>query len=288
MYEIENIAVVIKPVSFEDFYDSMESQKYRQHYERLIVRAQGRTLAEYTEKHHIIPKCLGGVNTKSNYARLTASEHYVAHQLLVKLFPNEPKLIYAANMMTLNAFGLRGSNNKSYSWLRKKFSIVVGNRSRGVVPSAETIAKMSESGKRKIFSEEHRSNIAISGLNRKPSKETRDKMSASAKGKQHWLNKNHTEETKTKMSEGQLGKKRGPYKKDGRKKGPLTEETKDKISKSNTGKSPSEESRAKMREAKLGIKQTPEMIAKRVAGRKAANAAKKALRELLEAWSCAL
>lgn len=41
---------------------------------------------EYCEAHHIIPKSLGGNNSKSNLVRLTAREHLIAHALLLKSY----------------------------------------------------------------------------------------------------------------------------------------------------------------------------------------------------------
>jgi hypothetical protein len=38
----------------------------------------------YYEKHHIIPKCMGGTNVKSNIVLLLAKEHYIAHLLLTR------------------------------------------------------------------------------------------------------------------------------------------------------------------------------------------------------------
>ena len=37
----------------------------------------------YIEKHHIIPKSMGGSNTKDNLVFLTAADHFRCHQLLV-------------------------------------------------------------------------------------------------------------------------------------------------------------------------------------------------------------
>jgi hypothetical protein len=93
---------------------------YNKHYATLIERARHRVLKEYTEKHHIIPRCLGGSDDKENIVALTPEEHYVAHQLLVKMYPKEHKLIYAANMMTVKAGNLL-RNNKRYGWLKKKY-----------------------------------------------------------------------------------------------------------------------------------------------------------------------
>lgn len=49
----------------------------------------------YYELHHIIPKCLGGTNKKENLVFLTPKEHFIAHLLLVKIYPKNSKLTYA-------------------------------------------------------------------------------------------------------------------------------------------------------------------------------------------------
>lgn len=43
------------------------------------------------EKHHIIPKCLGGNNNKNNLVLLTSREHYLAHWLLCKIYTGKSK-----------------------------------------------------------------------------------------------------------------------------------------------------------------------------------------------------
>ncbi len=73
---------------------------YKSHYDRLIIKASLRKLDTYVEIYHIVPKCMGGTNDKSNLAELTPEEHYVAHQLLVKIYPKSKELIYSAIMMT--------------------------------------------------------------------------------------------------------------------------------------------------------------------------------------------
>jgi len=60
--------------------------KYSQWYEQLIAKARDRApIIGYTENHHVIPRSLGGDNTKKNLVKLTAREHYVAHALLWKM-----------------------------------------------------------------------------------------------------------------------------------------------------------------------------------------------------------
>ena len=100
---------------------------YKKHYDLLIKRAQKRVLKEYTERHHIIPKCVGGNDEATNLVSLTPEEHFVAHQLLIKIYPGERGLIYAALMMTRHWNGKR-SNNKLYGWLRRKHQKICNER----------------------------------------------------------------------------------------------------------------------------------------------------------------
>ena len=39
----------------------------------------------YTERHHIIPRSLGGVDKKDNIVYLTATKHFECHRLLIKM-----------------------------------------------------------------------------------------------------------------------------------------------------------------------------------------------------------
>lgn len=94
---------------------------YKKHYNALINKAKNRILDGYYEIHHIVPRCLGGDDNPENLIKLTPEEHYVAHQLLVKIYPNEPKLIYAAYAMILNSKNTK-RNNKIYGWIRRKLS----------------------------------------------------------------------------------------------------------------------------------------------------------------------
>ena len=90
---------------------------YQKIYQQLINRAKSRSLECYTETHHIIPRCLGGTDDISNLVDLTPEEHYVAHQLLVKIHNGNEKMLYAAVMMCSNRI-----NNKLYGWLRRRLS----------------------------------------------------------------------------------------------------------------------------------------------------------------------
>ncbi len=93
-----------------------EKMEYHLHYQQLVERAKSRVLEGYTEIHHVIPRCLGGLDSQENLVTLTAEEHYVAHQLLVKMFPGHYGLVKAANMMSTG----NQRSNKRYGWLRRQ------------------------------------------------------------------------------------------------------------------------------------------------------------------------
>lgn len=135
---------------------------YQKIYDNLISKSRKRGLDKsslnvYTEYHHVIPSCVGGINTDENKVLLTASEHYLAHQLLIKIYKNHPNkrfyhsLVLAARNMTINAkHTIR--NNKMYSWLRNEYSksqsiarTGKGNPFYGKRHSSENIANWSNS-----------------------------------------------------------------------------------------------------------------------------------------------
>jgi len=74
---------------------------YQRIYDQLMLRAQGRKPEPHIlyDRHHIIPKSLGGSNYSSNIARLTLREHFIAHRVLVKIYANQTqaykKMVYA-------------------------------------------------------------------------------------------------------------------------------------------------------------------------------------------------
>jgi len=163
---------------------------YQTHYNILIERGKDRILEKSYEKHHIIPKCMGGSNNKENIVNLTPEEHFVAHQLLVRIYPNHTKLIYAAHMM-----GNTRINNKSYGWIRRKFSELLIDKERsfirnakisiskkGILKTEETKARM-----RKSKTKEHAANIKKSMIGKTYTQERCNKM-GKTKSLQRWFN----------------------------------------------------------------------------------------------------
>lgn len=111
---------------------------YGKIYGQLIEAARRRITTDYVERHHIVPKCMGGDNSDSNIVELTAREHYVAHLLLVKLYPNNKGVWYAANMMA-------NRNSRMYEWVRKQHALRVSLDHTGVKHSEKAKVKMRES-----------------------------------------------------------------------------------------------------------------------------------------------
>ena len=68
-------------------------------YNQIINKALSRCVEGYTEKHHIIPKSLGGSNHRDNIVRLTAREHFLCHWLLHRAYPSNRKLAIAFDKM---------------------------------------------------------------------------------------------------------------------------------------------------------------------------------------------
>lgn len=74
------------------------------------------SLSGYTERHHIIPRSLGGSDAQANLIRLTPEDHFFAHLLLAK--------IHGGRLWAPVAFMVKGQrkdyqpivSRKSYGW----------------------------------------------------------------------------------------------------------------------------------------------------------------------------
>ena len=185
--------------------------KYTKWYMRLVSTP---STAEYTERHHIIPKCLGGTDDESNLVNLSAKQHFIAHLLLPKMVPgkrNQEKLLYALRAMA----NLRNSKQR----------YAVGSRIYGIIRTQLACAGMSEEQKNKIsatlkgrkLDNLHRANISEGLQGRRQSEETKAKIKVSNLGQRR------SEETKLRISLSKKGR-------------PLSEECKQRISETKSGK----------------------------------------------------
>lgn len=150
---------------------------YRRIYFDMIQNAKAANRSKqsdtYYEKHHIVPRSLGGDNLQTNTVLLTAREHFLAHWLLWKFEDgiHKNKMAYAFFKMC------RKSENKSmrrpimtgykYEIAKKANAIAMGNLHRGKIVSDETRQKMSNAkkgdktsgSKNNFFGKEHSQEI---------------------------------------------------------------------------------------------------------------------------------
>ena len=205
-----------------------------------------------------MPRCLGGSDESENIVSLTPECHYVAHQLLVKMYPGHAGLAYAAMAMSKKCTG-----NKPYGWLRRRFGETqlgkkkstdhrqhIAEAKRGVPRSAETKAKLSAAfiGKRRApFSDETRARMSASLRGRPCSPETRAKMSEKRKGIRPSF------EARRKMSDSRKGRvmsaearAKRTMTQTGRKRPPFSAEWRANIAAANRGRKRTPETRAKM------------------------------------------
>ena len=95
---------------------------YQKIYNQFISDRLNKVPVGYFEKHHILPKSLGGSDDKSNIIKLTAQDHYFAHELLAKIYGG--KMSNALWMMTTSKKYKKKSfimKEKKMNWFKKKF-----------------------------------------------------------------------------------------------------------------------------------------------------------------------
>jgi hypothetical protein len=200
---------------------------YLKIYNQIIDRANQRALEKdtYIEKHHIIPRCIGGTNDSDNIVKLLAREHFICHWLLCRIYPDNNKLVHAFWMMSFCRKTYRYvPSSRAYNEAKELHSKLLSDRMKGRKLSKETKNKISEANLGKKRTEEQCKNI-----------------SKSLKGKDNgWNNRKHSEDSKEKMANSKIGKV-------------ASKETKLKMSTSRIGRKHSEEAKQNMSNNMKGI-----------------------------------
>lgn len=267
---------------------------YQLHYDNIIKKLRNRVLPKdaVVEKHHIIPRSMGGNNSKENLIDLTPREHYVAHHLLWKIHRNQSMACAFWNMSTTRIDGVDYRiNSSTYEAIRKDISRLA---------------------KERMADPEVRNHLRNLNLNHPVSEETRNKISNALKGKvqpKEYVEKrrqsvidspkskkgktleelyglDRAEEMRKNMSISQTGKVVSPETAEKQRQAMLgkthTEETKEKISQANKGKVRSEESRKNISESHKGLKlseEQKEKISKSLKGKKKSEETKQKMRK---------
>lgn len=156
-------------------------------YNSLIVRALERIRDPntYYEKHHIIPRSLGGDDSRSNLVYLTGREHFIAHMLLANIYGGG--MWQAAKMMkNSRKCQDRSFNSRLYEIAKREWSNFLKGRKR----PEHVIDALKKSARTRVVSQK-----------------TREKMSQNRKGKPRagdptkWK---HSDESKEKMSQSHI------------------------------------------------------------------------------------
>ena len=185
------------------------SNKYKGWYDQIMDRAKDRVIDGYSERHHIVPRTLGGSNDKSNIVRLTYREHFLAHWCLVKFTFgwDRKKMLHGLHRM-----GHAQSSDKKI--ITAGWQYAVARKAQrdallAVPKSAETRVRMSaaqigntkalgkktqsvnlrdataQRNRERIFTPELRANLAKAQIGKHASEATKQKMSRSQTGRKH-------------------------------------------------------------------------------------------------------
>lgn len=115
----------------------LHQSKYADLYHRLISTEDS---VGYTERHHVVPKSLGGADTKENIVKISARKHFLAHYLLCKMLPQGSshwhKMVKAFSMMKAdNKNRGRYFNSRLYEYARNHISKVMSTLHSGELHS---------------------------------------------------------------------------------------------------------------------------------------------------------
>ena len=209
---------------------------YARIYDEFIANRRGRN-PQPAERHHVLPRCIGGNNAAENVILLSPEDHVFAHLLLARIFGG--KLIACAWLMTSKLRPARGRvAREKYGWLRRQYVVVNATRQKERMKDPALKAKaianlLVTKGLKLNFSVERRANLA-------------ERLRA-------WLKANPDHHAR-------LGKKlRGRV---------ISTEHREKIARTLKGHAVSDEAREKMRRASLGKKASAATRAKQSAAAK--------------------
>ena len=233
---------------------------YQQNYNNLIIKARNRLLCNvYIEKHHIIPRSMGGSNLSGNIVNLTAKEHYVAHHLLWKIYKNQ-SMTYAFWNMCNTRNNSDTITARVYETIRKDVSEI--SKIRMQQPGVREHLSNINNGH--IVTEVTKRKISLSLTGRKQSLEEINKRIETNRTNSKLLGKTYEEihgteianERKKNLSIKNTGKTQSPESKAKRSESlrgkVCSDETKKKISESHKGLVQSEVSNIKRSAALLG------------------------------------
>ena len=189
------------------------TNKYFKYYFNIVTKAKTRILATHTyvEKHHIVPRSLGGSNSPDNIVKLTAREHLICHQLLIRMTGGVEK-----SKMAFAAWRMVFSSNKHkrikvtarvYESIKVEMSKAASERSKSYRHSNEAKKKISQSkiGKTRNVTWGNKISKANTGKKRGPA--SPEAVLANSRSHKGLSNGPMTESAKKKLSSTKTGGK---------------------------------------------------------------------------------
>lgn len=145
---------------------------YQRIYRDFIVDRKARPPIGYSERHHILPRCMGGGDDPSNLINLSAEDHIFAHLLLAKAYGGVLWFPLSVMLRPARQLGIvsRGRRAIRISAIAKREQ----SRRQTGVKRPDVSAAMSGRAK----SDQHRAQLASSRLGWRDSAQTRAKKSA--------------------------------------------------------------------------------------------------------------
>ena len=197
--------------------------KYTKWYQAITQNGKQERLPGY-ERHHIVPRSLGGTDDNENITFITAREHFICHWLLIKIYP-----IGEAHWKMLNALRMMRAENPNqkryttkitsrvYAKLKEEYAILQsekhkgsGNGMYGKNHTEEAKRKISEANTGRIQPPEEKEKqiAAITGRTRDPfTTEWKENLSNNHKSKQPGFDGTLSEDTRKKIGDKIRGRK---------------------------------------------------------------------------------
>lgn len=230
---------------------------YQKVYDSIIEKAKSENREKGNgicyEKHHILPKCLNGSDRDDNLVLLTTKEHYMVHRLLTRIYPDNRSILTAFHFMV---HGQQGQSMNLGARVYEEARELFIKAQTGRKASIETKNKMSKSRKGKKHTKEAKEKMRKAASGRKITEQTRKILRESHKslvpGNKGKKMGPRPEEVKQQISKKLKGRKKN---KESIRKGVETRRKNGQYNSENTsmyGRKHSEETREKMRLAKLG------------------------------------
>lgn len=190
---------------------------YKVIYDNLITQAcsedrrKDKNRPGFYEQHHIIPKCLRGSDDKNNLVLLTTREHFIAHKLLIEIYPNNKKLAIPLLFMCSLQNNIRSKpiiSSREFERIKLQMGSAMSSLNKGIIKKKRDHFSWSKEARdrRRLFYKNNPEimsgeNNPMYGKNRLPgyshSEETKKKMRRS-----------RSEETRKKMQKSKSQKHR--------------------------------------------------------------------------------